>query len=72
MTYASAELVITLPRGGAAAGYRGRRLALGHASVGKAAGDRVQRSNPLRGIVKEFLFEGGCVICCHGNAGYEL
>lgn len=57
--------------GGAAAGYCQRRLSLNHVSLGEAARDRVQRSNPLLGIVREFLFEGD-MSCCHGNSGYEL
>lgn len=37
-------------------------------------GDRVQRSNPLRGIVKEFLFEGdvSCVAMAMQGMNYEL
>lgn len=59
MTYASAEPVITLPTEAplqAAAGVASRSAT--RQSVGEGAGDRVQRSNPLQGIVREFLFEG--------------
>lgn len=52
--------------GGAAAGYASRP---GRASLGEAARDRVQRLNPLLGIVREFLFEGNVSYVAMGTQG---
>lgn len=71
MTYASAELVITLPT---EAPLQATAATPDRAPVGQAAGDRVQRSNPLPGIVKEFLFEGEVSYVAMATQGmnYEL
>lgn len=52
-----------------AAGYNQSVFTLGYVSVREAVRDRVQRSNPLRRIEREFLFEGNMSYVAMGTRG---